>query len=224
MKKRFALSLAALFLAFSGTQALRAQSPAPTPDENPESNTGALKAQVTTGGSYDAHSGNATRIVTDLHVPGALGVYGLDFARYWNSIDNQNTNLAAQWPVDFGGGWSHSWRWAAVYDEELSPCEDGNCPHRDWTTSITITFPDGHATKFKLFRRNYSYGAGWIDPRCGPPYLPEHGETNWPTPGPVVHDNLVDMDNGGAEFWLNRADGGAVHFIKVTYPGGIGSI
>ena len=55
--------------------------PLPTPDENPEGNTGALKSQVETGGSYDAHSGNASRIVNDLHVPGALGTCGLDFTR-----------------------------------------------------------------------------------------------------------------------------------------------
>src|SRR5881398_1353363 len=112
---------------------LLAQAPAPTPDENPTGNTGTLKEQIQTAGSYDAHSGNATRIANDLHLPGALGVYGLDFTRYWNSVDNQQDNLAAEWPMDFGGGWSHSWRWAAVYNEELSPCEDVNCPQRVWT-------------------------------------------------------------------------------------------
>ena len=87
-----------------------AQAPAPTPDENPTGNTGALKGQVTTGGSYDAHSGNATRIVNDLHLPGALGVYGLDFTRYWNSLHpDLDSNPNAEWPEDFGHtGWSHS--------------------------------------------------------------------------------------------------------------------
>jgi len=73
MRKRFLLAL--VFLAFiaAGVTELKAVTgPGPTPPENPEGNTGALKSQVQTGGSYDAHSGNATRVVNDLHVPGAL--------------------------------------------------------------------------------------------------------------------------------------------------------
>lgn len=210
MRSRFAL----LCFFTIGIGSLLAQAPAPTPDENPEGNTGALKAQVMTGGSYDANSGNATRMVNDLHVPGALGVYGLDFTRYWNSLHNEDTNPDADWPTDFGmSGWSHSWRWGAIYGEELPDGENGG-PARIWTTSITINFPDGHATKFKITRTNA--GVGWHDPRCGPPYLAEHSETSWPTPGHTTHDHLSNMTPNGSEFWLERADGGAVHFIGVT--------
>src|ERR1700719_2234044 len=46
-----------------GGGALFAQAPNPDSQANPTGNTGALKTQITTGGSYDAHSGNGTRIV-----------------------------------------------------------------------------------------------------------------------------------------------------------------
>ena len=185
----------------------------PPPDENPEGNTGALKPQIQTGGSYDAHSGNATRMVNDLHVPGALGDYGLDFTRYWNSVPNDNDNSSAVWPTDFGtSGWSHSWGWYAG-EEDTSDNPGGDGTEEIFTTAVTITFPDGHATRYKITRSNRSHGGSWIDPRCGPPYLPEHGETNWPPPGAGVADVLGDMAYDGSEFWLRLADGGSVHFI-----------
>jgi len=195
-----------------GRAALFAQAPVATPDENPESNTGALKAQVTTGGSYDVHSGNATRSVSDLHVPDALGMYGLDFTRYWNSLHNEDANMVAAWPMDFGGGWSHSWRWAAASDCEDIDGEHGNSV-RVYVSSITITFPDGHATKFKLTRSNQFGGS---ENYCGPPYRADHLEDNWQPAGPGVHDRLVKMAQDGSEFWLSRADGGAVHFVSIT--------
>jgi hypothetical protein len=84
MKALLLHSIVALVVSV-GPGSAAAQSPGATPEDNPPGNSGALKAQVATAGSYDAHSGNATRIVPDLHLPGALGVYGLDFTRYWNS-------------------------------------------------------------------------------------------------------------------------------------------
>src|SRR6266446_6264701 len=115
MRKRLTPLFAGFYFLSLGVGSVLAQTPAATPDENPEGNTGALKAQVTTGGSYDAHSGNATRIVNDLHLPGALGIYGLDFTRYWNSLHPDYDNEFAEWPFEFGAsGWSHSWRWSAV--------------------------------------------------------------------------------------------------------------
>src|ERR1044071_4828132 len=99
--------LLALFFGI-GLKDSEAQAQAPTPEANPTGNTGALKAQIQTAGSYDAHSGNATRIVNDLQIPGALGDYGLDFTRYWNSVHNDYDNDQADWSLDFGmSGWSH---------------------------------------------------------------------------------------------------------------------
>ena len=120
MRNRFALGLVLFFFFAVDAANLPAQAPAPTPDVNPEGNTGALKTQIQTGGSYDAHSGNGTRIVTDLSVPGSLGVYGLDFTRYWNSVPNDLENPYADWSTDFGAsGWSHSWKWTALESHEF---------------------------------------------------------------------------------------------------------
>ena len=212
MRNRFFLALAFSIFFAVGSGGLLAQAPVPTPDENPEGDTGALKAQIQTGGSYDIQSGNATRIVNDLHVPGALGAYGLDFTRYWNSLHPEDTNPDAEWPLDFGeSGWSHSWRWTAIYGEQTPDFEPG-IALGTWITSITIAFPDGHVTKFKIARTDG--GVGTIDPRCGPPYS-NPGETDWPDLADHVHDHLVSMALDGHEFWLSRADGGSVHFVGV---------
>ncbi|MEY2583985.1 MAG: hypothetical protein QOD80_11, partial [Verrucomicrobiota bacterium] len=123
-----------------------------TPDDNPEGNTGALKSQVTTGGSYDAHSGNATRTVTDLHLPGALSTLGLDFTRYWNSVPNDVENPYAVLPRSFAASnWSHSWEWYAN-EEDTSDNISGDGSEEIYTTAITVTFPDGHATRYKITR------------------------------------------------------------------------
>ncbi len=101
--------LAALFLAIAFTP-LGAQTPPPPgtdPNADPEGTTGALKDQITTGGSYSAHSGNGSRSVTDLEVPGAVG-YGLDFTRHWNSTDGSlSPEGHTVGPQPFGaGGWT----------------------------------------------------------------------------------------------------------------------
>jgi len=195
--------LAQFFLFALGTATLLAE--APTPNENPQGDTGALKEQITTGGSYNGHSGSGSRIVRDLEMPGALGG-GLDFTRYWNSVHPEDTDQAAVWSMDFGySGWSHSWKWSAVYDYD-EPDHETHPPPYVYVSSITITFPDGHATKFKISR-------GDADGRCGPPYYASHGERDWPSPGPEVHDHLAEMAQDGSEFWLYRADGGMVRFV-----------
>src|SRR2546423_5384019 len=193
--------------------AARGQTAAATPDENPEGNTGALKAQVTTAGSYDAHSGNATRIVTDLHVPGAPGVYGLEFTRYWNSIPNDHDNPFAEAPSHFGPtGWSHSWDWHAYEEdtsEKIDPMDDNT--EEIWTTAITITFPDGHANRYKITRSNRWHETAPPDPRSGPPYtVPEQ---NGFLASGFVHDLVQDMAADGSQFWLAMADGGAELFV-----------
>jgi hypothetical protein len=219
MRNRFVPALALPFFWTLGMGGLRATQ-APGSDENPTANTGALKAQIETGGSYDAHSGNATRAVTDLSVPGALGVYGLDFTRYWNSLrDDRYQNLylspapIPEQPTYFGSpGWSHSWSWGASYDPYVQEV-GGDGGDEIYTDSITITFPDGHASKYSITRsKNWHWGQPWgANPYVGPPYLAAHGETNWPPSG-TVHDFLCGMAEDGSSFWLYRADGGAVYF------------
>jgi hypothetical protein len=220
MRNRFILALGLPFLLAIGIETAWAVGPAPTPDENPEGNTGALKSQVQTGGSYDAHSGNATRMVNDLHVPGALGAYGLDFTRYWNSVRNDDDNANADWPMDFAAsGWSHSWKWTAQEShDEIFP--EGVQGPAIYNTAITITFPDGHASKFKITRTNRPVGGGGGDGRYGPPYIPEHNELDWGSAGSGAHDYLGDMAVDGSSFWLHRADGGSVYFTGAPVPGG----
>jgi RHS repeat-associated protein len=193
-----------------------AQTTPPAPEKNPEGDTGALKPQITTGGSYDAHSGNATRSVEDLRVPGALGVYGLDLTRHWNSIPVDHGNPYAVLPTSFGTSqWTHSWEWSATYAEE-GPDQDaeggGAEGTQRWTTSITITFPDGHANKYKITRVNRNYPGHPANPGWGPPY--STAEQNGFLTGGSVYDSLSDMAADGSEFWLYRADGGAVHFTN----------
>ena len=213
MRNRFALALALLFSFAVGRGDLVAQAPAATPDENPTGNTGALKSQIETGGSYDPNSGNGTRIVTDLHVPGALGAYGLDFTRYWNSLHNDYENPDAEWPQDFGmSGWSHSWHWTAEYLTVSDPI-GGDNGEEIFNTSIMITFPDGHLGKYRIQRSNREHIIP-ADVRYGPPYSP--GEIGaWSNGGTGVHDNL-NMAVNGSEFWLCRADGGSVRFTGGT--------
>jgi YD repeat-containing protein len=222
---RHQLKLTLIVFSLIGGSTVRAQAQATVPDDNPTANTGALKAQIETGGSYDAHSGNATRIIPDLHFPGALGVYGLDFTRYWNSLRNDrdpgeqhlHPEPIPDQPTDFGSpGWSHSWSWKADYEDyvEITGEDTGN--QTEWyTMMLTITFPDGHASKFKIFRSNRTiFGTTWPpDPRQGQPYYAAHGENIWGASGDI-HDHLERMAENGSEFWLFRADGGSVHFMN----------
>ena len=174
MKRIFLLrTFSSLAVAVSGY--IQAQTPDATPeDANPTGNAGALKAQIQTGGSYDAHSGNATRIVNDLQVPNALGVYGLDFTRYWNSTHNDYDNSEIEWPSDFGtSGWSHSWRWTAAYEfkyPEVVFVSCGEGPNMEcesdtnqFTTAINVTFPDGHTTQYNIVRLQHGE---WQVPGC----------------------------------------------------------
>jgi RHS repeat-associated protein len=203
MKTRIA---ACLILAI-GIVHVRGQAPTPPPPPgsdpsvDPTGDAGALKTRVETGCGYDPHSGNASRSITDLHVPGAVGVYGLDFVRHWNS-----TTGGRFWaPNSFGrGGWSHSWEWIATWDTEDYNPDEAKDPHdsgRTFTThKITVNFPDGRTEEFCYQCSNYG------NP-CGPPH-----PANWIS-HPAVADHLAGMDPAGNQFWLYLADGGSVHFV-----------
>ncbi len=205
-----------------GSGVLAQSNPEPTPDQDPTGSTGALKGNVTTGCGYNAHNGNGTRSVTDLHVPGALGDYGLDFTRHWNSLPpgaNDPHNWASIGFSDFGAsGWSHSWAWSAdvtkEYPKELASCD---CTDHYMITWITISFPDGREIKYKLVRSEiFQFGIP-ARPWFGPPYLSD--ELDWQIPGDGVHDLLESMAPDGSEFWLHLADGGSVHFVGDSWSG-----
>lgn len=215
---RIPLTLAICIFLGMGMSRLAAQTPDATPHENPTANTGALKAQIETGGSYDAHSGNMTRQILDLRVPNAPGVYGLDFTRYYNSLRSDrlpgntlvNPEPIHEPPADFGSpGWTHSWSWSVDHDEYNQYLEAPDPPEELYHMLIRITFPDGRVSKYKIVRSNLWYGGFPPNANFGPPYSP--GEAHWPG---GLHDHLVRMASDGSEFWLYRADGGAVHFLN----------
>jgi RHS repeat-associated protein len=65
-------------------------------EENPTGVAGIYNGNVTTGGCYDPHSGNAMRTVTDIVVPGCVGAYPLKWTRYANS-----RRMGATWTFPF---------------------------------------------------------------------------------------------------------------------------
>ena len=180
-KRSIALVILGMLWALGVVHVFGQANPGPTPQEDPTGNTGVLKPQVTTGGSYDARTGNGTRIVNDLHLPGALGDYGLDLTRYWNSLPpgDSPTTPAGMPFADFGvSGWSHSWAWNAEYAQEY-PTELPSCDCNDhtWTTSITITFPDGRVSKYKITRSDSGPYAVPTEHLLGLPTVPAKQQT-----------------------------------------------
>jgi YD repeat-containing protein len=123
----------------------------------------------------------------------------------------------ADQPTDFGSpGWSHSWSWKADYADYVEITGEDTDNYTEWyTMMLTITFPDGHASKFKIFRSSRMIeGTNWApDAHNGPPYIAAHGESTWGASG-EIHDHLERMEENGSEFWLFRADGGSVHFFN----------
>ena len=140
-------------------------------------------------------------------------MHGLDFTRYWNSTPNNHDNEFAVAPAHFGpSGWSHSWEWYAEEEdtsEKIDPMDENS--EEIFTTAITITFPDGHANRYKITRSNRAHGTVPSDGRSGPPY--NVAEQNSFLTSGAVYDVLRDMAGNGSEFWIYQADGSAVHFI-----------
>lgn len=92
-------------------------------NNNPTGPTGEFNGNITTGCSYDPYTGNTTRTVTDLTVAGAVGKYGLSYARTWNSRN-------AYWVNSF------SWRIGDVYKPVSQAMH--------WT----VFFPDGRIVTY----------------------------------------------------------------------------
>src|SRR2546423_11820431 len=88
-------------LALVATTTLRAQ----IGNDNPTGPSGTFNGSVTSAGSYDPYTGNATRTITDIVVAGAVGDYGLSFSRTSNS-----RSVGSQFGA--GGGWQHPFAWS----------------------------------------------------------------------------------------------------------------
>jgi hypothetical protein len=180
---------------------------------DPSGNAGALKPRVETAGGYNPENGNASRSITDVNLSGAVGIYGLDFTRHWNSIsDSFNPLSTVDTPQPFAsGGWTHSWSWTASYGSETKWCEGETTACggvvKTVTHSITVRYPDGRTAKFSFVVNNLTYPEG--DPENAP--FPEAWGGH-----PFVDDHLRGMDPEGNRFWLYLVDGGAVHFEANT--------
>lgn len=128
-----ALPLAALFLAGG---ILAVSSPRLRADDdfanvgNPTGNAGQFNGNVSTGGSYDPLTANATRAVTDLTVPGAVGAYPLVFTRIANS---RYVGGVASFFGD-GGQWRHNFQ----------------CELLAQGSNMVLTYPDGRNVTFSV--------------------------------------------------------------------------
>lgn len=211
MKKRHLFPLALCLVLAIGIVPCSVQSN-PEPDVDPTGNAGAYKTTVDTGGGYNPHNGNATRSITDLSVPGAPGVYGLDFTRHWNSTDESLNAFSDAGPRAFAaGGWTHSWNWTAstdmdtLYcDGEGDPCQGGY--YYTYIHYIKIEYPDGRSGRFFFSRTNLTDPGVDPDPQTPEPYPPNLSGSF------AVDDHLAGMAPDGSHFWLHLADGGSVYF------------
>lgn len=129
--------LIAFGIIICSTLALRAE----LGDENPTGSAGQFNGNVTTAGSYDPLTGNATRSITDIVVPGAVGHYPLAFTRMFNTrpIVPSVTD-----PFSKAGGWRHSYQW------EIRPVilpYDSECQPLDF--NVDVIYPDGRVVTFE---------------------------------------------------------------------------
>lgn len=191
------VSVALLF----GAQRLRAQG-----DDNPTGVAGRFNGNVTTGGSYDALTGNASRSVTDLVSPASVGAYPLAFTRTMNtrvytyaSGDNAGDLIGGS---SFGpaGGWRHNYEYASVTNPQKinHQCiQLGNTLAIPSQFLISIVYPDG---RLITFNKNGVPTQAGIGDRLDFP-------------------NVVDVDSTDV-CQLHLADGGIVELnILVTHDG-----
>lgn len=137
-------------------------------ENNPTGLTGEFNGNVTTGGSYDAYTGNAKRSITDIVVPGAVGTYPLAFTR---TINTRTSYANYAWAAPFGraGGWRHSYQWeVAPIQAHFDDCEAGGVP-----SEYTVIYPDGREVTFNANGASTTPGIG---DRFQPIEDP-HGET-----------------------------------------------
>jgi len=155
-------------------------------NDNPTGVSGVFNGNVTTAGSYDPYTGNATRSITDITVAGAVGAYPLAFTRTMNS---RYTPGVGTLEMGAAGSWRHSYQWSMdplVYRSSN--------PQDRWTflpLLYTVNYPDGRRISFNPAN---------------------NGDPNF-RGGPGISDRfqqLTDM-NGGACYLL-LPDGGKVWF------------
>lgn len=182
MFRRFRLFLSAVYVAFLCATPLRAQ----MGNDNPTGISGVYNGNVTTAGSYDPYTGNATRSVTDIAVAGGVGTYPLAFTRTMNSRYTPGAGL-----LQFGasGSWRHSYQWTM----EPLVYQSGN-PSNKWTAmppSYVVNYPDGRRVSFSASNNDTKFRAG-----------------------PGVSDRFQQLSNvNGGDCYLLLPDGGKVWFV-----------
>ena len=166
-----------------------------TGSDSPGGAAGGYNGQVTTGCSYDAYSGNATRAITDIVVAGSVGAYPLTFTRYANSryaigFDDYGNGLNPD--LGPGASWTHSYQWAI--DSTTKNVSDGK------PKKFTVRYPDSRVIAFSASTNGDPYRRG----------------------GQAVADrlNVVWDSSSAGHADLIMPDGGYVHFaIAITYGG-----
>src|SRR5437899_8257696 len=111
-------------------------------NDNPTGISGVFNGNVTTAGSYDPYTGNATRSVTDITVAGAVGAYPLAFTRTMNSRYTPGVGT-----LEFGapGSWRHNYQWT------IDPITiQATGPNRWYVMPGTynVNYPDGRRISF----------------------------------------------------------------------------
>jgi RHS repeat-associated protein len=186
-KKRFAWIIALCF------EILLKSSFAQVGADSPAGVAGGYNGQISTGCSYDAYTGNATRAITDIVVAGGVGTYPLALTRFANSRyaagqDDNGNGLN----TDFGQGasWLHSYQWSidSVVKQDTKPIV------------FTVRYPDGRVIKFRTSTNGDPYFRG----------------------GQAIADRLqVFWDNStSGRAYLILSDGGKVFFHITIQVGG----
>ncbi|MEY2482740.1 MAG: hypothetical protein QOK24_1268, partial [Verrucomicrobiota bacterium] len=116
-------------------------------NDNPTGPAGMFNGTITTGGSYDAYTGNVTRRVTDLVVSGAVGSYPLAFTR----TSNSRFQSEDQYQFGSGGTWRHNFNWTL----SSYPALGTDYPHWYW-----VSFPDGRIEAFVASSTDPLFRAG----------------------------------------------------------------
>ncbi len=147
---RFYFVITALLL-LSGAPELIAQ----VGNDNPTGPAGIFNGDVTTGGSYDPYTGNATHEIRELTVYGSVGTHPLVFSRIY---DSRYASYSGQ---IFGGAgtWSHSYNWWIESSPETYWNQTQQPPPYS-PTSYTVHFPDGRSETFGSSASDIYYRSG----------------------------------------------------------------
>lgn len=157
-------------------------------NNNPNGVAGDYNGSITTGGSYDPFTGNASRAIDDIVVAGSVGAYPLAWTRRMNT--RAVTTLAN---FGHGGGWSHSYQWELSINHPAEPTPPPIGWPPDERPDGVLVYPDGRTVE--------------LDNPWEPDGIPAADESPF-----GKGDRFIDRQNGNYDLLL--ADGGVVKFHK----------